>query len=430
MIISDTSKSYYLIQFLLTSLNKDNSFVLGSHFEKDLKSEEYTAAILQKIQGAMLNGEIIIMNNLESLYPSLYDLFNQTFVYIENKKYARISIGASTDSSFEVNNNFKCIILVDSKDLNKQDRPFLNRFEKQNFTFENLLNDKENNLAKSIYEILKNVIITDSNNYKSDNSNNGNNSISFKHHLINCNLEEIRGIIYKNKDKDDNEIKNIILEIVSLTFSQDIMVNIKYSNIFKNKYKEELNQIINYYNTKPNNFIEFLNQLRNGTIQNHQNIIFTFSKIFDSIGEDNEISNKIIDNTDFEKSIENYIDNFFDSNDKKYLIFQIKEDLFEHLNHIQNLIDNYLKNKKRKKIDLNKTQKYIIFIIHLKREILNDENKINNNYISHLSPYNQLFIDNLKGDNISITQFFDISNKDLLMKKKSIFLIKKKYLMK
>ena len=195
------------------------------------------------------------------------------------------------------------------------------------------------------------------------------------------------------------------------------MVNIKFSNTFKTKYQQELNQIINYYNTKPNNFNEFLNQLRNGKIKNHKNIIFTFSTIFDVIEHDNEIANKIIDDTDYEKSIENYIDNFFDSNDKKFMIFQIKEGLFEHLNYIENLIDNYLKNKKRKKIDLNKTQNYIIFIIHLKREILNNENKINHNFLSHLSSYNQLFIDNLNADNISITQFFDILNRDLFLNK-------------
>ena len=41
MVISDRNKSQFLIKCLLKSLNKKNSFLLGSHFEKDLKSEEY-----------------------------------------------------------------------------------------------------------------------------------------------------------------------------------------------------------------------------------------------------------------------------------------------------------------------------------------------------------------------------------------------------
>ena len=33
--------------------------------------------------------------------------------------------------------------------------------------------------------------------------------------------------------------------------------------------------------------------------------------------------------------------------------------------------------------------------------------------ISHLSPYNQIFIDNLKGENIKITRFYNLDNKML-----------------
>ena len=33
----------------------------------------------------MSNGEIILMNNLESFYPSLYDLFNQTLIQVCGK---------------------------------------------------------------------------------------------------------------------------------------------------------------------------------------------------------------------------------------------------------------------------------------------------------------------------------------------------------
>ena len=68
MVISDRIKSECLIKCLLKSLNKKNSFLLGSHFEKDLKSEEYIESLLYKMQEVMSNGEIIIMNNLESFY--------------------------------------------------------------------------------------------------------------------------------------------------------------------------------------------------------------------------------------------------------------------------------------------------------------------------------------------------------------------------
>ncbi len=53
------------------------------------------------------------MNNLESIYPSLYDLFNQNFTYISGKKYARIALGYAHDMSVEVNPDCRIVILID-----------------------------------------------------------------------------------------------------------------------------------------------------------------------------------------------------------------------------------------------------------------------------------------------------------------------------
>ena len=79
------------------------SLLKEKDFDKDLKSEKYTASILQRIQVSMKFGDIVIMNNLESIYPSLYDLFNQSFTEVCGKKYARITIGSSTDALFSIN---------------------------------------------------------------------------------------------------------------------------------------------------------------------------------------------------------------------------------------------------------------------------------------------------------------------------------------
>ena len=50
---------------------------------------------------AVEEGNVIIFNNLESIYPSLYDLFNQNFTYISGKKYARIALGYDHDILLE-----------------------------------------------------------------------------------------------------------------------------------------------------------------------------------------------------------------------------------------------------------------------------------------------------------------------------------------
>ena len=266
MIISDTSRSQFLVQFLLQTINKESSFLLGSHFDSDLKSEKYTASILQRIQVSMKYGQIIVMNNLESIYPSLYDLFNQTLTEVCGRKYARITIGSSTDALFEVDKDFKCIVLVDPKKLDRQDRPFLNRFEKQVFSFENLLNENENEIALQIYELLKEGITPI---IKEDSKKNI--KIDISNHLVNFNLEEIRAIVYNNRNLNLEEIKNEIYQKMVPTFSQDIIVNMNYSS-FSSKNPEEFKKIIEIYEKKPNNFEKFLETLK--TKNQSKNIIF------------------------------------------------------------------------------------------------------------------------------------------------------------
>ena len=238
-----------------------------------------------------------------------------------------------------------------------------------------------------------------------------NSTIDISNHLINFSLEEIKGLIYVNKEKSVEEINKIILKKISWTFSQDIIINI-YS-AFQSKYNKVISQIIEYYNLKPKNFDEFLIMLKDNSYKTyHKNIIFTFSYIYENI-DYNYIALKIINNNDYEKTILNFIEYFFHSEQKTIMIIKIKKNLcYKHLNHIQNLIDNYIVENNINLIDPNKP-KYIIFIIHLNRIINKSEKEINNMIISHLSSYNQIFIDNLKGDNISIIQFYNLKSENI-----------------
>ena len=141
------SKSYYDKQDYCEAANNFN-FMIGSQFENDIESndeksneynEEYSFKTLNKIQVYMEQGNIMILSGLSSIYPSLYDLFNQNFSVVGGKKYARIALGTSNNPMAYVHGNFKCIIILSEDELEKQDPPFLNRFEKAVITFESLL---------------------------------------------------------------------------------------------------------------------------------------------------------------------------------------------------------------------------------------------------------------------------------------------------
>ena len=62
MLISDNTKSQFLIKLLLNSINRNKLYLIGSIFENDLKSEKYNISLIKKIKGPMKNGNIIIMN--------------------------------------------------------------------------------------------------------------------------------------------------------------------------------------------------------------------------------------------------------------------------------------------------------------------------------------------------------------------------------
>ena len=133
LVISKSSVSTFLLSSILSKFNKNNNFYIGSQFPNDLQNEEYSLKILNKIQLHMEQGNILILKHLESVYPALYDLFNQNFTEVNQKNYARIAIGSSNNAFSFVNDEFRCIVSVDSGKENEQEAPFLNRFEKHIF---------------------------------------------------------------------------------------------------------------------------------------------------------------------------------------------------------------------------------------------------------------------------------------------------------
>jgi hypothetical protein len=185
LVISKSSVSTFLIASVLSVCNKNYSIYIGSKFPDDLRSEEYTLKILNKIQLHMEQGKVLILKNLESVYPSLYDLFNQNFTVVSQKNYARIAVGYSTNDFYLVNNEFRCIVIVDNDQIEHEEAPFLNRFEKHIVSFDYLIKDEEiRKESERIYDILNGMIQFKKNIYKGIN-------YDLKKIFINSDLEEI-----------------------------------------------------------------------------------------------------------------------------------------------------------------------------------------------------------------------------------------------
>ena len=263
---------------------KEVKIFLGSKFKNDEKSIYYCDDILYKIKCQMETENIIILKDLEIVYPSLYELFNRSFINLQGVKFARL--GKSKSLSL-VNDNFKVITLVDKKNIPKEDPPFLNRFEKHIISFTNILNNKLISLADEIYLILKEIITFNFNvnnkgefinNYKSNEFN-----LFLNTNIKFINNEEVRGLVYlSSKDglNEKNEIIKFILNKISPTFTEDLIIIMKKFG-FQAKYNFYYENIINIYkNNYRYNLKNFIEQT-----DKKLSIIYTFSFINDSLFE-------------------------------------------------------------------------------------------------------------------------------------------------
>ena len=126
---------------------KDNVVTLVGSLFSDDNNSDYKAKKINEIQNyASQKYKLIILHNLDQILPYLYDLFNMNYKLIDDQKFVRICLDNFTEQLTPVNETFKIIVLVDKKFVNKLDIAFLNRLEKMQISFQDLLDkDKEEN---------------------------------------------------------------------------------------------------------------------------------------------------------------------------------------------------------------------------------------------------------------------------------------------
>ena len=401
---------------------KNIIYFVGSKFINDQNSEEYTLKVLNKIQHQLDKNVIIIIKDLEQIYPSLYDLFNQNFTIFGDRNYARISVGYSINTFSLVNDWLKCIIFINEKLIDQQDPPFLNRFEKHIIDFEYLLSEKKIEFSKSILRMIESI--------KELNFMNKKLSYDISKLLINCHKEEILGLVFYFSKLNwiEEDINDYIMKKISFLLPQDVILLMYYSDK-NNKYKNEYKKILNYYeNQEHTNLVHFVQ-----VMENNKNIIYTFTNILDSlIFNFYDDDDKYIETVKFgkmtkeniyillinaiksENELENIFDNIYSDEKIKLIILKFNSNEIELINYMKCFIEE--------KENLNNIKKSFIFIIFIKREFFketetnqNNENNDLNQNISHITEYHQIFIDNLNGIEQNITQLIrQKNNKNIL----------------
>ena len=95
------------------------------------------------------NGYIVVMKNINELFGSLYDLFNQKYIERDGQKYCYLYYGDEKPKA-SVHPDFRCIVIIED-DPNirganaeiEQPAPFLNRFEKYRLKIIDILNESQ-----------------------------------------------------------------------------------------------------------------------------------------------------------------------------------------------------------------------------------------------------------------------------------------------
>ena len=381
-------------------IKKDIHFCYGSPFSDD-DNIEYKLQKVSEIQNYSSKPDnLIILQNLNSIQPYLYDLYNMNYKIVDEKKFASICLDNFSQVLTPVNDSFRIITLVDRKFVNSVDIAFLNRLEKMEISFIDLLNNNQKRLImKILNEIrMKEVIKKAQSNINYD----------LNHLLINCNKEEIGGLVYylslenKKEKIDEDFIKEQIYSKISKMLPQDIIVNLPKESPLK--YFSE---------RKYNNFLEYLDLLesnREDNINNYKiSIIYTFSNIISYVEGPDKINHLYISEIQTENQLKSYIDDIKSINKygKNNYIISIHFEQYnsDKIQFISSYINNYCKDD---------CYNYI-FIIHIQRSFENEKKKEKIYSIPNIyDNINQLFIDNLQGAKTSLKDILEKNIKEVM----------------
>lgn len=116
--------------------------MIGSNLKGD-QCESYYYQVLSQIIECFQIGTPLVLQGLDGVYGSLYDLLNQAYTPIGSKNYCRVALGKYSAPMCYVHDHFKCVVIVESVQAPNLDPPFLNRFEKQLLPFSALLTPRD-----------------------------------------------------------------------------------------------------------------------------------------------------------------------------------------------------------------------------------------------------------------------------------------------
>eukprot|EP00347_Sterkiella_histriomuscorum_P007764 403347649 len=382
MVISDNQETITLKWIEKICINNGRSFQVfyGSNFEKD-KKEKAINRIINEIILCMESGKVVILLYFNYINHRLSNLFDQNYQIINGQKTCQVTFG-SDNSRCVVDNAFKCILLINSKDVKSMDPSLLNRFEKHFYDdFSNLTEDQQLLVKKLSQQIAKNS------KFEHFNASDMYPVLTFNDKQLRSSLTSLvlqaQDIEFQEDDHRDDQILNFCKkQIVSLA-NQSSVIRIRLTDEPQKQVLDE------YYNQIEchTDVMNMLVKLKENWTENYDfneldlgfNVmVYTFSIVTTSFKDyQKELGlcrqNILVDKIQSKNELEKQVAYFFDKDSQDENLILIADSSISNIQRInicKSVINEQRSNYKLQKDEIQKTtqgyspvQKNVVFIV-------------------------------------------------------------------
>ncbi|CAG8481554.1 7050_t:CDS:10 [Ambispora leptoticha] len=386
MVIGKSDSLVNILTYHMRAQHMDPVILCGSQFPND-GDGDYLYAVLSKIMMCVEAGRPLILTNLDIIYGSLYDLWNQNYITLgsrgDTKYFARVALGAYSNPMLYVHPDFKCILAMDENKLEHIDPPLLNRFEKQRLTINDILSEHHKELCEILDEWVRRISTL-----QGATVQRASKEFTEKDIFIGFDKEEtIQSLVFdqckkEEKDGDDDLILKRCKERLIAIASSDGIVRARQSILSMQKPKEVTELSNSYFNNGLHDDIESCLRLLLGDKNDRASregqlvIINTFSNINTDIKAclNTLVTCQVDKLSTFktESQLQDRIKHFWLDSDDELLVIQcdlstvnsgcIKLSKFI----IEQIRTKYL--EKKRKMNINIPTKHACIILHIHRE--------------------------------------------------------------
>ncbi|CAB4391094.1 unnamed protein product [Rhizophagus irregularis] len=402
MVIGKSDSIVNLLNYQLRKKGLDPVVILGSQFPED--QDDYSYSVLNRIMMCVETGRPLILTDLEIIYGSLYDLWNQNYIVVgseeDPKFYARVALGAYSNPLLYVAPTFRCILVMDESKLEKADPPLLNRFEKQRMTMNDALMPQEQDLVETLKDWAESISTVKLRGFKQEDL-----FIGFDKN------ETLQSLVIDVKksfpEADEGEVLIKCKEKLINIASSDGMIRAEQSNLhleevryWKNVYfnNQHHNNLIDHIQYRLKNFVHEENTPIQEEIVNDEGlqiIINTFSNINTDVKTclQNQISCQVDKLSTFktESQFQNRIKYFWTESQDEMLILQcdvttINAGCIKLAKFLIEQFRNEYLQKKRRQLQLSSSKqkdmqqlpiKHVCIILHIHRELKSSSTSFN-----------------------------------------------------